>query len=90
MATVSGGPFRSMRALVSGTSLQPASTPMWMWHWMPGEWMVMLHGEFKVGFNRQGGPRVVGKAESQNWLMAMAEREAGPGRLMLRGGPPNP
>jgi hypothetical protein len=85
MATVSGGPFRSMRALGSGTSLQPASAPMWMWHWMPGEWMVMLHGEFKVGFNHQGGPRGVGKAESQNWLMAMAERKAGPGRLMLRG-----
>jgi hypothetical protein len=52
---------------------------------MPGEWMLMLHGELKIGFNRQGGPRGVGKAEAQNWLMLMAERRLGPGRLMLRG-----
>jgi hypothetical protein len=52
---------------------------------MPGEWMVMAHASVKVGFNRQGGPRGVGKAESQNWLMLMAERNVGRGRLMLRG-----
>jgi hypothetical protein len=85
MTTVTGGPFRTMHALGSGTSLQPASTPLAAWHWMPGEWMVMLHGELKVGFNHQGGPRGIGKAESQNWLMLMAERKVGPGRLMLRG-----
>jgi len=85
MESVTGGPFRSMQAIGSGTSLQPASTPMAAWHWMPGEWMVMLHGELKVGFNYQGGPRGVGKAESENWLMLMAERRVGPGRLMLRG-----
>jgi mono/diheme cytochrome c family protein len=85
MTSVTGGPFRTMRALGSGTALQPASTPVWAWMWMPGEWMVMLHGELKIGFNHQGGPRGVGKAESQNWLMLMAERKVGPGRLMLRG-----
>lgn len=85
MSTITGGPFRSMRALGSGTALQPASTPMKAWHFMRGEWMLMLHGELKVGFNHQGGPRGVGKLDSQNWLMLMAEREAGPGRLMLRG-----
>jgi mono/diheme cytochrome c family protein len=85
MATVTGGPFRSMRALGSGTALQPASTPMYAWMFMPGEWMMMLHGELKIGYNQQGGPRGVGKAESENWLMLMAERRVGPGRLMLRG-----
>lgn len=85
MSTITGGPYRSMRALGSGTSLQPATTPMWMWMWMPGDWMVMLHAEIRTGFNYQSGPRGVGKAESQNWMMAMAERKAGPGRLMLRG-----
>lgn len=85
MNTVTGGPFRSMRAIGSGTALQPASTPVWMWHFSAGEWMLMLHTDVKVGFNHQGGPRGVGKAESQNWLMLMAERAAGPGRLMLRG-----
>ena len=85
MTTVTGGPFRTMQALGSGTALQPASTPMAMWFYRPGEWSVMLHADVKVGFNHQGGPRGVGKAESQNWLMAMAERNVGPGRLMLRG-----
>jgi len=85
MSTVTGGPFRSMNALGSGTALQPASTPVSGWHFMPGEWMVMLHGELKIGYNHQGGPRGVGKAESQNWLMLMAERNLGRGRLMLRG-----
>jgi hypothetical protein len=83
--TLSGGPFRSMFALGSGTGLQPASSPMFAWHWMPGEWMVMAHASVRAGFNHQGGPRGVGKAEAQNWLMVMAERNAGPGRLMLRG-----
>ncbi|HWQ36705.1 MAG TPA: cytochrome c [Blastocatellia bacterium] len=83
--TVTGGPFRSMRAIGSGTSLQPASTPMWMWHFSPGEWMLMLHTDMRTGFNYQSGPRGVGRAESENWLMLMAERSLGPGRLMLRG-----
>jgi hypothetical protein len=85
LSTVTGGPFRSLRALGSGTSLQPASTPMAAWHFMPGEWMLMLHGDLKLTYNHQGGPRGVGKFESQNWLMLMAERNVGPGRLMLRG-----
>ncbi|MBI3951261.1 MAG: hypothetical protein HY314_12500 [Acidobacteria bacterium] len=85
MTSITGGPFKSLLAIGSGTSLLPASTPGYMWHWMVGDWMVMLHGDLKVGFNHQGGPRGVNKAESQNWLMIMAEREAGPGRLMVRG-----
>ena len=85
MTTVTGGPFSSMSAIGSGTSLMPASTPGFMWHWMKDDWMIMAHGDLKVGFNHQGGPRGVNKAESQNWFMLMAERQAGPGRLMLRG-----
>ena len=34
MSTVSGGPFRSMMAIGSGTSLMPASSPGYMWHWI--------------------------------------------------------
>jgi hypothetical protein len=84
LRTLTGGPFRSMRALGSGTALQPASTQMAAWHSMPGEWMVMLHGNLRLTYNHQGGPRGAGKAESENWLMLMAERNAGSGRLMLR------
>lgn len=85
MTTITGGPFKSMTAIGSGTSLLPSTTPGYMWHWMKGDWMIMAHGDLKAGFNHQGGPRGVNKAESQNWFMLMAERDAGPGRLMLRG-----
>ena len=85
MSTITGGPFRSMMAIGSGTSLMPSSTPGYMWHWMKKDWMIMAHGDLKAGFNHQGGPRGINKAESQNWFMLMAERDAGPGRLMLRG-----
>ena len=68
----------------SGTSWQPASTPMHMLHWQKGEWMIMLHGEGKVGVNSQGGLRGVTKFESENWLMAMATRRVGRGTLDLR------
>jgi mono/diheme cytochrome c family protein len=85
MSTITGGPFRSMSAVGSGTSLMPASGPGYMWHWMKNDWMIMAHGDLKAGFNHQGGPRGVNKAESQNWFMLMAERKAGPGQLMLRG-----
>ncbi|MDT4966520.1 MAG: hypothetical protein QOJ64_1257 [Acidobacteriota bacterium] len=68
----------------SGTSWQPASTPMHMLHWQEGDWMVMVHGEAKLGVNAQGGPRGVTKLESQNWLMAMGSRPVGHGTLDLR------
>jgi hypothetical protein len=85
MSTITGGPFKSMSAIGSGTSLQPSTTPGYMWHWMKDEWMIMGHGDIKIGFNHQGGPRGINKAESQNWFMLMAERQAGPGRFMVRG-----
>jgi hypothetical protein len=85
ISTITGGPFKAMQAIGSGTSLLPASAPASMWHWRVGDWMLMVHGDLKVGFNHQGGPRGVNKAESENWLMIMAERQAGRGRLMLRG-----
>ncbi|MEW6127316.1 MAG: c-type cytochrome [Acidobacteriota bacterium] len=85
MTTPTGGPFKSMTAIGSGTSLLPASAPGYMWHWMAGDWMLMAHGDLKIGFNHQGGRRGVNKAESQNWFMLMAERQAGKGQLMLRG-----
>ena len=85
LSTITGGPFRSMSAVGSGTSLMPATGPAYMWHWLKNDWLIMAHGDIKVGFNHQGGPRGVNKAESQNWFMLMAERKAGPGQLMLRG-----
>src|ERR1044072_1778579 len=83
MSTITGGPFKSMAAIGSGTSLLPSSPPGYMWHWMKGDWMIMAHGNLIAGFNHQGGPRGVNKAESQNWFMLMAERGAGGGQLMF-------
>ncbi|MBA3247846.1 MAG: hypothetical protein H0T63_07160, partial [Pyrinomonadaceae bacterium] len=58
---------------------------MHMWHRRAGDWLLMLHGEAKIGVNAQGGPRGVTKFESANWLMPMAYRRIGPGTLQLRG-----
>jgi hypothetical protein len=69
----------------SGTSLLPATSPLRAVMFRPGDWLVMLQGDLRVGLNKQNGPRGVGKLESQNWLMAMADRRVGPGLLSLRG-----
>jgi len=83
--TLSGGPFKAMQAIGSGTSLMPSASQMYSWHWMKNDWMIMAHGDLKVGFDHQGDPRGINKAESQNWFMLMAQRDAGPGQLLLRG-----
>jgi len=75
----------SMGAMGSGTSWQPASGPSSMYHKAAGEWLVMFHFNLTAGVNRQGGPRGVTKAESQNWFMPMAYRKLGRGTLQVRG-----
>lgn len=77
--------FMSLNQVGSGTALQPASTPMYMWHKMAGDWLLMFHGDVKFGVNSQRGPRGVTKVESSNWLMPMAYRRVGAGTLQLRG-----
>jgi len=73
-----------MGRMGSGTSWQPASSPMPMWHKQSGEWLLMFHYNLVAGVNRQGGPRGVTKFESANWFMPSAVRRAGPGTLELR------
>lgn len=75
----------AMGQMGSGTSWQPATTPMFMWYKSVGEWLVFLHGDMKLGVNHQGGPRGITKFESQNWIMPMAFRRLGRGTLQLRG-----
>jgi hypothetical protein len=77
--------FMPMGQMGSGTAWQPASSPTYMWHKQVGEWLLMFHGDAKVGVNAQGGPRGVTKLESQNWFMPMAYRRVGRGTLQLRG-----
>ena len=86
MTSISGGPFKTMAAIGSGSSLLPGSSPMSMYHRMMGDWMLMAHFNAIVDFDHQGGPRGVNKADSMNWLMLMAEHPVeGGGRLLLRG-----
>lgn len=75
----------AMGQMGSGTSWQPATTPMYMLFKPAGKWLLFLHGDLKLGVNAQGGPRGVTKFESQNWLMPMAFRRLGAGTLQLRG-----
>lgn len=75
----------SMGAMGSGTSWQPSSGPMQMYHKVAGDRLLMFHYNLLVGVNRQGAPRGVTKAESANWFMQMAYHKLGTGTLQLRG-----
>lgn len=68
----------------SGTSAQPDSTPAPMLMAMRGDWMLMLHGNGFVADIQQTSPRGGDKLFSTNWVMPMAQRAWGPGRLTLR------
>jgi hypothetical protein len=75
----------SMGAMGSGTSLQPSSAAMHMYHKQSGDWLLMFHYNLVTGVNAQGGPRGVMKFESANWFMPMAYHKLGNGTLQLRG-----
>jgi hypothetical protein len=75
----------SMNAMGSGTSLLPASSPMYMQYWTKSNWLLMFHYNVMVDVNQQGGPRGATKFESANWFMPMAFHKVGPGTLQLRG-----
>lgn len=74
----------SMGAMGSGTSWQPSSGAMHMYHKVAGDWLLMFHFNFIGAMNRQGGLRGVTKAESANWFMPMAYHKLGKGTLQLR------
>ncbi|HZY63503.1 MAG TPA: hypothetical protein VFE38_13365 [Edaphobacter sp.] len=72
----------------SGTSIEPASTPVPMLMTHRGKWMLMLHGTaFVTDTQQHTGPGNRGgdKLFSTNWIMPMAMRHVGPGQLTLRG-----
>jgi len=68
----------------SGTSIEPASTPIEMLMSAHEGWMLMLHGAAFITNTQQSGPRGADKLFSTNWIMPMAQRQAGPGQLTLR------
>jgi hypothetical protein len=70
----------------SGTSWEPASTPMYAIHRELGDWQVMGHGNFFLQYLFEGGDRGDDQFGSINWVMAMADRKVGgDGRLRVRG-----
>ncbi len=73
-----------MNHVSSGTSIEPASTPMEMLMTHRGGWMLMLHGQASLTDTQQSGPRGKDKLYGPNWIMPMAMRPLGPGQLTLR------
>ena len=70
--------------MMSGTHMEPASTPAPMWMKQAGPWTLMAHGNLFLMGNFQGGPRGLHRFESINWLMFMEQRKLGKGTLELR------
>jgi hypothetical protein len=77
------GPYAATRE-ASGTSWQPESSPHEGLVTQRGTWALMLHGQAFAVFDRQEGRRGATKWFSSNYLMGMATRPLGPGRLGLR------
>ena len=75
-------PAEPMQA--SGTSMNPAATPMDMVHLNAGRWTLMLHGEVFIAEIQQTGPRGTDKFASMNWFMAQAAHPLAGGAFSLR------
>jgi hypothetical protein len=74
----------SMAREASGTSWQPAATPMAGAMNQFGAWSTMVHGYLDGVYDHQGGPRGGDKVFSESMLMMMAGRPLAAGRLTLR------
>jgi len=75
----------------SGTSMEPASTPVPMMMTERHGWQLMLHGNGFAADTQQQAAASAGQAErgrdaffSTNWVMPMAQRPWGPGQLTVR------
>jgi len=68
----------------SGTSWMPDSSPVFAHHFMPGDWMLMLHYAVVAGYDDQWSDRGSRRLVSTNWLMGMALRDLLGGQLTLR------
>ena len=71
----------------SGTSWLPHTSEMYGLHARAGSWELMGHGNFFLQFLHEAANDDRGSSQtgSINWIMAMARREVGGGRLGLRG-----
>jgi hypothetical protein len=69
----------------SGTSWLPDMTPMYAIHRQRGPWELMLHDNAFIQYLNESGDRSEEQFGSINWIMGMARRPAGEGRVTLRG-----
>ena len=69
----------------SGTAWLPDTTPMYAAHWQRGDWQLMAHGNGYLQWLHESGNRGDDQFGSINWLMGMAHRDLGSGRVMFRG-----
>jgi YHS domain-containing protein len=82
---VEGGQPIPMTRDGSGTSWLPDESPLYAIHAQAKGWMLMGHGNVFLQYLHDSGDRGNHQTGSINWLMGMAHRPAGAGRLMLRG-----
>jgi hypothetical protein len=69
----------------SGTSWLPDESPMYAIHAQARGWTLMGHGNVFLQYLHDTGDRGSDQTGSINWLMGMAHRPVGRGRLTLRG-----
>jgi YHS domain-containing protein len=69
----------------SGTAWLPDTTPMYAVHWQRGVWQFMTHENVFVQFLHESSDRSGEQFGSINWIMGMARRNAGRGRVVFRG-----
>ena len=69
----------------SGTAWLPDESPMYAVHSRKGPWTLMFHENAFLQYLKESGNRGDHQSGSINWIMGMAERSVGPGRLGVRG-----
>ena len=74
-----------MARMGSGTAWLPDDSPMRAFHFTPGRWVLMVHGDASLYYDHQGTVRGDDQVGSTNWAMLMAMRPAGQGMLHLHG-----
>jgi hypothetical protein len=68
----------------SGTSMNPAASPMEMIHIDAGRWTLMFHGVVFATEIQQTGPRGEDKFASMNWFMGEASHPLAGGTFVVR------
>ncbi len=79
------GPDMQMARDGSGTAWLPDTTPMYAIHAQRGPWQFMAHENAFIQFLHESGDRGNDQFGSINWIMGMAQRNAGTGTPQLRG-----